>query len=89
MTQVVKKICAIVDRKKDGSPIWQKVGVLIEKDNGSQFIALNRSVNLAGLEYDNKRNDVILNMFDLDDQQQKPQRQKPSFHDIDDDDIPF
>lgn len=52
MTKIVNRLLVISGYKKDGDPVWKKVGVVMEK-NGKQFMLLDRCFNPAGIPSDN------------------------------------
>lgn len=52
MTKIVNRLLVISGYKKDGDPVWKKIGVVMEK-NGKQFMLLDRCFNPAGIPSDN------------------------------------
>ena len=92
-------------KDKNGNPKanWQNIGVIMENDQGKQFMLIDRWVNLAGLpDFSTKPNPsaVMVNIFDADNNYQpgKPNPNTPtykgnddlqSFEKIPSDEIPF
>ena len=42
---------------------WQNVGVIMEKDDGSRFILIERSINFAGFPNPENRSSILVSMF--------------------------
>ena len=66
---------------------WQNIGVIMENDQGKQFMLIDRWVNLAGLpDFSGKPNPsaVMVNLFDADENYQ-PRNNGPSFKSHDND----
>ena len=60
---------------------WQNIGVIMENDQGKQFILIDRWVNLAGLpDFSDKPNPsaVMVNIFDADENSNYRPAQKAS-----------
>ena len=58
-------------KDRDGNPKanWQNIGVIMENDQGKQFMLIDRWVNLAGLpDFSDKPNPsaVMVSIFDAD-----------------------
>ena len=75
---------------------YLNVGSLMQSDDGSHFILLNTTFNPAGVPNPDARDNVLISVFDLRDQdgQQRsapPQRQAPpaSSSNVEDGDISF
>lgn len=75
---------------------YKNVGSLMQSEDGSRFILLDTTFNPAGVPNPDNRDNVLISIFDLkDDQQSRPapaQRQAPQPAPMDnfaDDDIPF
>ena len=76
-----------VDGQGNKKANWQNIGVVMENDQGKQFMLIDRWVNLAGLpDFSGKPNPsaVMVTMFDVDDY--KPTQKAPS---TSDNDMPF
>ena len=59
-----------VDPQGNKKANWQNIGVVMENDQGKQFMLIDRWVNLAGLpDFSGKPNPsaVMVTMFDVDD----------------------
>lgn len=91
------------DRNGETKARWQNVGAVMEKDDGSRFVMLERTFNPAGVPNPDNRSTVLLSMFeprDRDDvgggrgagggapRNSSPPRQQQREDDLDDD-IPF
>lgn len=60
------KVVAIIGLKPDGSPVWQKVGVLMNSRNDKPVILLDRSFNPAGCYQEDKtKSSTLLNCFEF------------------------
>lgn len=76
---------------------YAKVGVVMEGDDGNQFMMINRHINFAGLPFKEGSESVVVSIFDPRDdnapRQQAPQQQTgggQQFADeLDGDEIPF
>ncbi len=71
-----------VDPQGNKKANWQNIGVVMENDQGKQFMLIDRWVNLAGLpDFSGKENPsaVMVTMFDVDDY--KPTQKAPSTFD--------
>lgn len=84
---------------------YQRCGVLMEGDDGNQFIMLNRYINFAGLPFKDGSESIVVSLFDPDNGERKQQNQQASqqqssgsagggnagagFGDDLDDDVPF
>ena len=71
-----------VDGQGNKKANWQNIGVVMENDQGKQFMLIDRWVNLAGLpDFSGKPNPsaVMVTMFDVDDY--KPTQKAPSTSD--------
>ena len=74
---------------------WQKIGVIMESDQGKQFMLIDRWVNLAGLpDFGDKPNPsaVMVTMFDADNNYQpgRPAPVTPTYKGNDNtDEFPF
>ena len=91
------------DRDGNSKANWQNIGVIMENDQGKQFMLIDRWVNLAGLpDFGNKPNPsaviVTINDADNDYQPGKPTPNTPTYKGNDDlqsfqkiptDEIPF
>ena len=58
------------DRDGNDKANWVNIGVIMENDQGKQFMLIDRWVNLAGLpDFSGKENPsaVMVTMFDVDD----------------------
>ena len=51
---------------KDGleKRLYENIGVLMEADDGNQFIMIKRFINLAGLPFKDGSESVLVSMFD-------------------------
>ena len=59
-----------VDSEGNKKANWQNIGVVMENDQGKQFMLIDRWVNLGGLpDFSGKPNPsaVMVTMFDVDD----------------------
>lgn len=71
------------------------VGSMMKSDDGSVFLLLNTTFNPAGVPNPENRDNVLISVFDLRDDAQKPtqqaapQRQAPTQQASNSDDIPF
>ena len=80
---------------KDGQekPRWVNIGRMLEKEDGGQFLILDRHFNPAGVPNPDDRDAIIVSMFDADDQRQgnpaQSQHQKQKANGYQDDSIPF
>ena len=66
---------------------WHNVGAVMEKDDGSRFILLDRHFNPAGVPNPENRGNVLLSMFAPRDNQ--GQQSPPPAPASDPDDVPF
>lgn len=94
--ELVVKTGSYRDRDGNEKPRWKNVGSLMESEDGKKFILLDTTFNPAGVPNPDNRDNVLISIFELkDDQQQqssRPQRQAPQHAPMDnfaDDDIPF
>lgn len=85
--KIVNRLLVITGSKKDGSPVWHKCGVVMEK-NGKQFILLDRTFNPAGVPSDHQNPAVMITMAAPVYEEKTPSTSysNQSYHD---DDIPF
>lgn len=78
---------------------WKNIGRMIESDDGSNYLIMDRTFNPAGVINPDNRDAITISLFEVDDQQQQqaapaPQRatatpaQAPGAPVLDDD-IPF
>lgn len=71
------------------------VGSVMRSDEGSNFILLNTTFNPAGVPNPDNRDNVLISIFDLKTDEQRParsspaQQSAPSDSGVSDDDIPF
>ena len=75
------------DRDGNDKANWQNIGVIMENDQGKQFMLIDRWVNLGGLpDFSGKPNPsaVMVNIFDVDENYQ-PRSNGPSFKGQDND----
>ena len=74
-----------VDPQGNKKANWQNIGVVMENDQGKQFMLIDRWVNLAGLpDFSGKPNPsaVMVTMFDVDENSSyKPTQKAPSTFD--------
>jgi len=74
-----------VDGQGNKKANWQNIGVVMENDQGKQFMLIDRWVNLAGLpDFSGKPNPsaVMVTMFDVDENSSyKPTQKAPSTFD--------
>ena len=79
-----------VDPQGNKKANWQNIGVVMENDQGKQFMLIDRWVNLAGLpDFSGKPNPsaVMVTMFDVDENSSyKPTQKAPS---TSNNDMPF
>ncbi len=74
---------------------YKNVGSVMQSDDGSKFLLLDTTFNPAGVPNPDNRDNVLISIFDLKDEQQRSapaqqQRQAPSPQsDVSDSDIPF
>ena len=66
----------------DGNPKakWQNIGVIMENDQGKQFILLEKWINYAGLpDFSGKENSssLMINIFDVDNNYQPNRKDMP------------
>lgn len=85
-TQIVNRLLVISGYKKDGDPVWKKIGVVMEK-NGKQFMLLDRCFNPAGVPSDNDQ--AIMIILAPPEYQEKPKPKTEYRSSEYDDDIPF
>jgi len=79
-------------KDKDGNPKanWQNIGVIMENDQGKQFILLEKWVNLSGLpNFSGKENSssIMVNVFDVENNYKS--RDMPPSYKGNDNEIPF
>jgi len=72
------------DKEGNKKSNWQKIGVIMESDQGKPFMLIDRWVNLAGLpDFSDKPNPsaVMVTMFDADNNYQpgKPAPTTPTY----------
>jgi hypothetical protein len=91
MTKIVNRLLVISGYKKDGDPVWKKVGVVMEK-NGKQFMLLDRCFNPAGIPSDNEQA-IMITLAPPEyverSKDEKPVRSNARQDEWADDDIPF
>lgn len=51
-----------VGEKADKKAIWKNIGAVLEKEDGAQFILLDRTFNPAGVP-DDGRGSILINRF--------------------------
>ncbi len=73
---------------------YKNVGSLMKSDDGSVFILLDTTFNPAGVPNPDNRDNVLISVFDLKDDQQQGQTRRPAQQQApqsapSDDDIPF
>ena len=79
-----------VDSQGNKKANWQNIGVVMENDQGKQFMLIDRWVNLAGLpDFSGKPNPsaVMVTMFDADENSSYKPTQKSA--PTSDNDMPF
>jgi len=79
-----------VDGQGNKKANWQNIGVVMENDQGKQFILIDRWVNLAGLpDFSGKPNPsaAMVSMFDVDENSSYKPTQKAA--PTSDNDMPF
>ena len=79
-----------VDSQGNKKANWQNIGVVMENDQGKQFMLIDRWVNLAGLpDFSGKENPsaVMVTMFDVDENSSYRPTQKSA--PTSDNDMPF
>ena len=69
-------------KDRDGNPKanWQNIGVIMENDQGKQFILLEKWINYAGLpDFSGKENSssLMINIFDVDNNYQPSRKDIP------------
>lgn len=85
MTRKTKDLCVKVGEYPDGQggmkPEWRRVGVVMENDQGNEFLLLHRDFNPAGVPNPENRSTVMISMFEPRDNGQggggRQQRQAP------------
>lgn len=89
------KTGSYTDRDGNAKGRYLNVGSMMKSDDGSVFLLLNTTFNPAGVPNPDNRDNVLISVFDLRDQdsqqapaRQAPQRQAPAPVD-DSDEIPF
>ena len=97
--ELVVKTGSYRDRDGNEKPRWKNVGSLMESEDGGKFILLDTTFNPAGVPNPDNRDNVLISIFELKDQdggqrqQSAPMRQAPqqqsSGANVADDDIPF
>ena len=88
------KVSSYVDREGTTKNKYENVGSILEKEDGGQFIILNRTFNPAGCPNPENKSSVIISMFEPRETNSKPEQTKrPEPNDNDnpfaDDDIQF
>lgn len=79
---------------------WRNVGSLMKNDEGGYFILMDRTFNPAGVPGDSDRDNILISVFDLRDDQGQRQSSAPAKREappakaastagVADDDIPF
>lgn len=71
---------------------WQNIGALLESDEGSRFLLIDRWFNPAGLPNPDNRGNIMVSLFKPKEKENKPSENTaspPSPADDFDDDIPF
>jgi len=58
------RVGSYVDSQGNDKSKWQNVGVIMEKDDGGQFILLNRTFNPAGVPNPDGKESVLISMFE-------------------------
>ena len=80
-------------KDKDGNSKanWQNIGVIMENDQGKQFMLIDKWVNLAGIpDFKNPNStSVMVTMFDVDNNYQANRKDIPPSYKGNDNDIPF
>ena len=69
------------DKEGNKKANWQKIGVIMENDQGKQFMLIDRWVNLGGLpDFGDKPNPtaVMVTMFDADNNNYQPGKPAPT-----------
>ena len=78
------------DREGNPKANWHNIGVIMENDQGKQFMLLDKWINFAGIpDFSGKENSssVMVSIFDVDDNYQS-KNNSPSYKGQDND-IPF
>ena len=80
-------------KDRDGNPKanWVNIGVIMENDQGKQFMLLDKFINLAGIpDFKNSNStSVMITMFDVDNNYQANRKDIPPSYKGQDNDIPF
>lgn len=75
---ITVKVGEFKTREGETKAEWRRVGVVMENDDGSEYIILERTFNPAGVPNPENRATVILSLFQpRDDNQQGQARQQP------------
>lgn len=71
MTKLIKnlavKLREYTDNQGRQKAQWQKIGSVMQTDQGGQFILLDRHINLAGLPFKEGSTSVMVSLFDVED----------------------
>ena len=91
--ELVVKTGSYRDRDGNEKPRWKNVGSLMESEDGGKFILLDTTFNPAGVPNPDNRDNVLISIFEMKDQdgqrqQSAPVRQAPPPV-IDDETVPF
>ena len=92
--ELVVKTGSYRDRDGNEKPRWKNVGSLMESEDGGKFILLDTTFNPAGVPNPDNRDNVLISVFDLKDDQQQGQTRRQAPQQApqsapSDDDIPF
>lgn len=90
------KTGSYTDRDGNTKGRYKNVGSLMESDDGSKFILLDTTFNPAGVPNPDNRDNVLISIFELKDDQrqqstpvQSQAREQPPGENFADDDVPF
>ena len=89
--ELVVKTGSYRDRDGNEKPRWKNVGSLMESEDGKKFILLDTTFNPAGVPNPDNRDNVLISIFEMKDdqrQQSAPARQAPPPA-VDDESVPF
>ncbi len=66
------KTAKYINEKGEEKARWVRLGKILQKDDGSKFILIDRTFNPAGVPNEDSRDTIIVSIFKIDEQAPAP-----------------
>ncbi len=91
-TKKIKNLSVALSKYTDRNGVektnWLNIGAIFQKDDGGKFMVINRTFNPAGVPNPENKDSLIVGMFDIKEDDNKPSESNHS-EPADNDSIPF